>query len=172
MDGGLNVITVADAEAGVYYRRCSAPVLVDLHAAGSGFDLLFYGSLQAAVALAIKAYINREGFGACQHTMEVENARAAGGGDGACRRTDATADEGRHACRDGIVTELGSDEVNMGVDTASGEDHTFAGNHIGARPDHKIRMDVFLDMWITGFAYAFYLAVFYTDIGFDNPPPV
>ncbi len=61
---------------------------------------------------------------------------------------------------------LGTDEVDMGVDSARGGNHPFSGNHFGTGPNHN--RDAGLDVGVACFADGVNMSVFNADIGFYN----
>ena len=81
-------------------------------------------------------------------------------------RTGASAEHGCDAGGEGVFDLLGADEVDMGVDTAGGDDAAFTGDDFrGGSDDHG---DAILNERIPGVADACDASVLDTDIGFDN----
>ena len=73
---------------------------------------------------------------------------------------------------DGHVDLLRADEVDVGVDAARGADPPFAGDDLGARPDHQPGIDAGLRQRIAGLADGHDPALPNADVALDDPPVV
>src|SRR5450830_659506 len=102
--------------------------------------------------------------------MQVPRSRSTGRGGGTDGWAGAAADHGRHAAHECFFDLLRTDEMNMGIDAASGDDHAFTGNDFGGTADGH--GDVGLDVGIAGLADAGNLATFDTDVGLDDTPMI
>ena len=76
VDRDLRVGLLGHTQAAIDGRRRRAPVLVQLQADRTGFNLLAQRFRPARVALAEKAEVHREGLGGLQHQAHVFRARA------------------------------------------------------------------------------------------------
>src|SRR6266446_7275839 len=94
----------------------------------------------------------------------------------ACRRSGAGGGPGpaakhrRDTAVERLLDQLRTDEMNMRVDAAGGDDAAFPGDHLGARADHDV--DPGLDVGVAGFADAADAAVADPDIGLHDTPMV
>ncbi len=86
------------------------------------------------------------------------------------RRSGAAAEHCGDPGHQRVIDLLRADEMNVGVEAASGEDFAFAGDHIGARPDDD--GDVRLNVGIAGLADGRNLSFLDADVGFDDAPMV
>ena len=94
----------------------------------------------------------------------------AGGGIGSSGWSCTTSHECGHPASEGRFNLLGADEMDVRVDSPSGEDVPFTSNRFGARPDHD--GDAFLDVGVAGFADPNNAAILEADIGLDDAPPI
>ncbi len=170
VDGDLRVGVVGHAQAAVDGGGRRAPVFVQLQADGAGIDLLAQRAGQAAVALAQETDVHRVGIGRLQHALQVPRPRRAGGRVGACGRPGAAADHGRHAAVERLVDLLRADEMDMRIDPARRDDHAFARDDLGARPDDDGHAR--LDVRIARLADGGNAAVLQADVGLDDAPVV
>ena len=60
--------------------------------------------------------------------------------------------------------------MNMGIDGTGGHDMTFTSNDFGAGTD--MNRHIRLNIAVTGFTNRSDVAIFNTDIGFDDPPMI
>ena len=179
VDGDLDVEFVGDAETDVDGGGSRAPVLVELETDGAGEDLFAERGGGAAVALAEEAEVHRERFGGLKHAVQVPFSGCAGRGERAVRRAGAAAEHRRDTGADGFVDLLRTDEVDVGVDAAGGDDVAFARDDFGrGADDHRVFLfrlrigvdgaDAGLDAGVAGVADADDETVFDADIGFDD----
>ena len=170
VDGDLNIIVFGNVEAGVDRRWGGAPVFVQLQPDRPSFYLLIQPRLQTTIAFTHKAQVHREGFGGFQHPVDVPGSGGAGGGVGASGGSGAATNHGGNARGDRHLNLLGTNEVDVGINAASGEDHAFSGDRLGTR-SHNNR-HIILDVRVARFADRRNLAVLNPYIRFDNAPPV
>ncbi len=170
VDAHLHVVAIGDAEAAVDRRRGGAPVFMQLQGAGSGADLFLQSLWGAGIALAKEAQVDRQTLRRLQHSGQVKGARGAGGGVGAGGRAGAAPQQGGHPGGQGRLNLLGADEVNMGIDGASGEDVALAGDGLGAGTHNYV--DAVLNIGVTSLADRHNAAIAQTDVRLDNPPPI
>jgi len=170
VDGHLHVVVFGDAEASVDRRRRRAPVFMELQAHRPRLYLLPQARLQRTVTLAHQAKVQRKGVKRLQHPRHVPCPRGAGRGVGAGGGAGAAADHGGNARGDRRLNLLGTNEVDVGINAASGEDHAFSGDRLGTR-SHNNR-HIILDVRVARFADRRNLAVLNPYIRFDNAPPV
>ncbi len=170
MDHDLDVVIVGDAEAAVDRGRGRAPVLVQFERAGAGLDLLDERGGLRGVALAGETEIHRVSVGRLDHALNVPGAGRAGGGEGAGRWSRAPAQHRGDAGHERFLDLLRADEMDVGVEAASGEDLAFARDHFGSGPDDD--GDAGLDVRIAGLADRGDEPVLQADVGFDDPPMV
>ena len=121
MDGHLDIEVFGDREAVVDRGRRRPPVLVQLEADRSRGDLLLQRQWQAGVALAEETEVHREAIRRLQHAVDVPGSGRAGGGVGAGGRPRSAAEHGGDARHQRLFDLLRADEVDVGVDAASGE---------------------------------------------------
>ena len=150
VDRDLMSICSATAQAVVDRRRRGAPVLVQLHADRAGLDLLEQALRLAGVALAEEAEVHRKASAACSMRSMCQGAAGAGGGVGA---------GGRPVPPPIMVVmpEYSASSICCGQMkwiwlsmAAGGDDHAFAGDHLGAGADHDV--DAGLDVGVAGLA--------------------
>src|SRR5271156_103345 len=95
-------------------------------------------------------------------------------GAGRCRGAGSGAGAAAEHCRDAAVErlldQLRTDEVDVRVDAAGGDDAALSRDRFGPGPDHDV--DAGLDIGVAGFADAADAAVADADIGFDDAPVV
>ncbi len=170
VDRHLHVEGIGHTQAAVDRRGGGAPVFVQLHAHGTGLNLLFQRVRQTGVALAEKAQVHREAFGGLQHFANVPGTRRTSRGVSASRRPGATTNHRGDARHQRLINLLRADKVNVRVDTASGEDHALARDDFGTRADDDI--DTGLDVRVTGLADGLDVAILDRHIGLDHAPPI
>ena len=86
------------------------------------------------------------------------------------RRPGAAAEHGGDAGHLRFFDLLRADEVNVAVDAAGGDDHAFAGDDLGARPDDDVHAR--LHVRIAGLADGGDAAALDADVGLDDAPVV
>ena len=96
------------------------------------------GSGRGAVALAEESEIHRILVRGFQHAVHVPDARRAGGGVGAVRRTGAAADHGGDAAGERMLDLLRADEMDVRIDAAGGDDAALAGDDLGGGADDHV----------------------------------
>ncbi len=170
VNGDLHIVLVGNAEAGVDRGWRCAPVFVQFQPHGSRFHLFHQCLWLAGVALTQKAQVHREGIGGLQHPVHIPGAGGAGGGVGACGRACAAANHGGDPRGDRHLNLLGADEVNVGVDAASGEDHPFASDRL--RPRANDNVHIVLNVRVPGLTNGSNFAILNPHIGLDNAPPI
>ena len=170
VDRHLHVECISHAQTAVDRRRGGAPVFVQLHAHGTGLNLLFQRVRQAGVALAEKAQVHRKAFGRLQHLADVPGTGRTGGCVGAGGRAGAATDHGGDARHQRLINLLGANKVNVRVDTASGEDHALARDDFGTRANDDI--DTGLNVRVTRLADSLDVAILDRHIGLDHAPPI
>ena len=170
MYGDLYIHFFCHAQAVINRGRRGAPVFVQLEAHHPGAYLLAQGLGQAGVAFAQKTQIHGEGIGRLQHAVNMPRAGCTGGGKGTSGRPGAAAYHGGDARHQRFFNLLRADKVNVGINTACGDDHAFTGNHLGACANRD--GDAGLYIRVTGFADARDITALDTNIGFDDAPVV
>ncbi len=170
MDHHLDVVIVGDRKTIVDRGRRRAPILVQLERAGAALHHFLQRGGQRRIALAGKAEIDRERIRRLDHARDMPRPRRAGGGEGAVRRTGAAAEQRGHARHQRVVHLLRTDEMDMRVEAAGGEDLALARDHLGARADDD--GDARLDIRIAGLADRMHLAVLQSDIGLHDAPVI
>ena len=166
VDGDLDVELIGDAEAGIDGGGGGAPVFVQFEADGAGADLFAEGFGGAAVSFAEEAEIHGVVVGGFEHAGEVPPPGGAGGSEGAVGRASAAAEEGGDAAGEGVLDLLRANEVDVGIDAASGDDLAFAGDDFGGGADDH--GDAVLEEGIAGVADGGDAAMFDADVGFDD----
>src|SRR5690606_14129127 len=147
-----------------------APVLVEFQAHGAGQDLLFQGLRQAAVTLAEKAQVHGEGLRCLEHAPDVPGPGGAGGGIGAGGGASAAAQHGGDTTHQRLLDLLGTDKVDVGVDTPGGGDQALPGDHLGTRADNDVHSG--LNVRVAGLADGEDTAFLEADIPLDHTPVV
>ena len=170
VDGHLDVHGLGHGQAVVDGGGGGPPVLVELEADGAGGDLLLQGLGQAGVALAQQADIDRQGLRRLEHAVDIPGPRGAGGGVGAGGGAGAAANQGGDAGHEGVLHLLGTDEVDVTVDGAGGEDLALARHHLGAGTDQD--GDAGLDVRVAGLADGGDPPLLDADVGLDDTPIV
>jgi len=167
---GLVVELLGDPKAGIYCRGCGAPILMQFEPAGAALDHLDQRSWVRGVALAEEAEIDRKPLRRLQNAPQMPGTWRAGRRGGPGGRPGTSAEHRRDPAVQGLVHQLRTDEMNMRVDAAGGNDAVFAGNGLGSRSDHDVHPR--LDIGVTSLADAADVAVADADIGFDDTPMV
>ncbi len=165
MDADLHIVVFGHRQAGVYRRRGSTPILVQLEPAGPALDLLDQPRPQRRIALAEKTEVQRPGIGGLQHHADIESARGTGGGVSTCRRA-RTATEHRGDSRGhGFFDLLGANKMHMCVERPGRQDHLLASYHLGGDADDHPLIDPRHDIRVAGFADSGDAPVLDADIG-------
>jgi hypothetical protein len=170
MDRDLHVHLVGDLERGVDRRRRRAPVFVQLESDRARFHLLDERRDEARVALAEEAQVHRERFRRFEHPVHVPGAGRARGGERAGGRTRAAADHRRHARHQRLVDLLRTDEMDVRIDPARGDDHPFAGDDFGGSADDDVHTG--LDVRVARLAELRDPAILDRNVALDDAPPV
>ena len=89
-------------------------------------NLFFEGLGLAAVAFAEEAEIHGECVGGLQHSIHVPGSGSAGGRIGSRGRSSSAADHSGNARGNRGFDLLGADEMNVGINSACGDDRTFS----------------------------------------------
>ena len=131
MNGDLNIHLIRDTQTRIDRLRRRPPVLVEFEPDRARFDLLAQGLGPADVALAGKTDIHRECIRRLQHPLEVPGTRCHSRRIGASGGTGATANHRGDTARQCFVDLLRTNEVNVGIDPTSGQNHAFASNDLG-----------------------------------------
>lgn len=84
----------------------------------------------------------------------------------------STSKHSRDAGSDGFLSLLGTDEVDMGIETTRSNNAMFACNHICAVSDHEVGIYAIHHVRVSSLAHARDYAVFDTNIGLVYPCPV
>ena len=100
----------------------------------------------------------------------MPRAGRASGGVGAGGGPGATTQHGGNPGHQRFVDLLRANKMDVRVDAAWGEQHTFAGDDLRAGADDDT--DAGLDIRVAGFAYGGDTPVLNADVGFDNAPVV
>ncbi len=166
VDGDLHVHFVGDAETGVDHGGRRAPILVDLQTGSASANLITQRFRRGTVALAEICDVDRQCLGRLDHPRKMERARRAGGGVGAVRGTGAAAHHGGHAAGERRAHLLRRDEVDVRVQSARGEDESFARDGFGAGADFQSGRDAVHGLRVACFADRADFAVFDADVGF------
>ena len=143
---------------------------MQLETHGTSGNLLLKRLRQAGIAFAQETEVHREGIRRLQHAGDVPRSRRAGGGVGAGRRAGAAAEHGGDARHQRLFHLLRADEVDVGIDAASGEDLALAGDGFGARADGD--GDARLGVRVAGLADGVDATVANAHIGLDDAPMV
>ena len=139
MDGDLDIMLVRNREAAVDGRRGGTPILVEFETNRPGLDLIFQTGRQCRVPLASESKVQRKAVHGLEHGLEIERRRRAGGGAGADRGAGATADHGGQSRGNRLVRLLGTDEMDVGVESPRGDDQSLAGDDLGGHAnDHPL----------------------------------
>jgi hypothetical protein len=137
---------------------------------GAGLDHFLQRGRARGVALAGETEIDGERVRRLDHAAEMPRARRAGGGVGAGGRPGATAEHRGDARHQRLVDLLRADEMDVAVETAGGENFSFAGDDLGAGADDD--GDARLNVGIARFADGRDIAVLDADVGFDDAPVI
>ena len=105
-----------------------------------------------------------------EHAAEMPGPGRAGGGRGARGRAGAATEQRGEAGHQGLVQDLRTDEMDVGVDAAGGEDATLAGDRLGAGTDDDV--DAGLGLRVAGLADGGDAAILEADVGLDDTPVV
>jgi len=167
MDSDLDVHFVGHGEASVDGTGGCSPIFVEFQAHRTSGDLFAEGLGIGGVPFSHEAEIHGIFLCGFEHTADVPGTGGASGSVGAGCGTGASACHGCDTAGKGFVDLLGADEVDVGVESAGGDDVTFAGNHFGGGSDDHVGVDAILNAGVPAVADADNVAVFYADIRFD-----
>ena len=170
VNGNLDVFFVRHRKAVVDGRGGSAPVLMQFEGHGPGGNLLGQWLREAGVALAHESQVHRQAITRLQHLAQIPGPWGTGRGLGASCRARAPAEHGGDPGHQRFLDQLRADEVDVGIDTASGEDMAFTGNGFGAGTDDDV--DSGLGVGIARFADSGDVAIADAHIGFHDAPVV
>ena len=170
MEHHLHVVIVGDRQAAIDRGRRRPPVLMQLEGAGAAFDHLLERRGSRRIALAGKTEIHRQSVGGLDHAPDMPRSRRTGGGESAVRRPGPAAEQGGDAGHERLLHLLRADIVDMRVEAAGGENFSFAGDHLRARPDDD--GDIGLDVGVAGLADGRDAVALEADIGFHDAPVV
>src|SRR5262249_22522116 len=135
----LDVVPVGLGETAIDRGRRRAPVFVELPADCAGAYLLLQPVGERRIALAEEAEVHGQRVGAPQHPLHVRCARRARRRVRAGCGTGSAADEGGDPAGQRVVRLLRTDEVNVRIDAARGEDEAFSGDRFGGNAhDHSV----------------------------------
>ncbi len=167
VDHHLHVHVVCDTQAAINRAGRGAPILVQFHSTGPRADHLDQCFGLARVALGREAEIHRKAVQRLQHSPDMPRSRRAGGGERAMRGPSAATQHGGDAGMERILDLLRTDEVDMRVEPAGGENAALSGDDLGSRSDDDI--DARLRIGIARLADGGNEAVAQTDIGLGDP---
>jgi hypothetical protein len=170
VDRNLNVHVVGNGKAAVYRCGCCAPVFVDLQSANASFNLLHEPSRSTCIALAQKSEIDGKRISGFEHPADVPGPRRARRGGCTRGRARSAAHHAGYAREESFFNLLGTNEMNVGIDAACGEDGSFARDDLGAGPYNNVH--VRLNVRIAGLADGRDAAVLDGHIGLNNSPMV
>src|SRR6202034_3558109 len=117
-----------------------------------------------------KAEVHRKPVCGLDHTAQMEWPRRAGGGKGAVRRAGTAAEHRGNARHQSFLDLLRTNEMDVCVKAAGGEDLAFTGDYFGSGPDDNRNSG--LDIGIAGLADRGDAVALDADVGFDNAPMV
>ena len=170
VDCDLDIEVFRHGQAVVDRRRCGAPVLVQLEPDSAGRDLLRQRPGPRGVALAEESQVHRQRVGRLQHALDIPRPWRAGRRIGPGGRAGAAAEHRGDARHQGIVDLLRTDEMDVRINAAGGQDLALTGNSLGARADHDV--DAGLYVRVAGLADADDAAVLDPDVGLDHAPVI
>src|SRR2546422_532660 len=133
-------------------------------------DLFDQRRREARIAFAEKAEVHRERLGGFEHALNMPRAGCASRRESPCRRSRTSADHGRDAGHQRFLDLLGTDEMDVRIDSTCGDDRALAGDDLRAGADHDI--DRGLDVRIAGLAELRNSAVLDRDVALHDAPPV
>src|ERR1700682_5323460 len=165
MDGDLHILRLGGREAAVDGRGRGAPILVQLEPDGAGADLLEQPLGPGTVALAGKADVERDIVHSLEHARHVPRARRAGRRVGPGGGTGAAATPRGNAARQRLGRLLRTDEMDVRVDAAGGEDEALPGDRLGGDADHHARRDALHRVGIARLADALDAALLDPQVG-------
>ena len=137
MDGNLHIHLFGHIKTVVDGGGSGAPVLVQFESQGACANLLAQRLGLAGIAFSHKPEIHGESLGRLKHAVQVPGSGGAGSGVRPGSRAGAASDHGGDARHERLLDLLRADEMDMGVDTAGGDEHPFAGNDFGAGADNN-----------------------------------
>src|SRR5262245_40240213 len=170
MDRYCDVELLGDPETGVDRRGGRSPILMQLQSAGASLDHLNQRPRVRRIAFSKEAEIDRQALGCLQHTGKMPGSRRAGCRRGAGSRAGAAAKHRRDAAAERVLDLLRTDEMDVRIDAAGGDDPALAGDRLGPGPDHDVHAGLYIG--VAGLADAADAAIADADIGFDDAPMV
>ncbi len=114
--------------------------------------------------------VERPGIERLQHPGQVPGARGHRGGLAALGRTGAAGHDRGDAAAEGLFHDLRTDQVDVAVDRAGGQDAAVARDDLGGRTDHQVRVHAGHDVGVAGLADGDDAAVTDPDVGLDDSP--
>ena len=124
------------------------------------------------VALAQQGDVDRPAVERFQHPGQVPGPGGDGGGLGPLRRPRAPADDRGDPPAEGLLQDLGADEVDVAVDGPRGQDAPVAGDDLGGRADDQRGVDAVHGVGVAGLAQADDAPVPDPDVGLHHAPVV
>src|SRR2546421_8682342 len=94
------------------------------------------------------------------------------GGLAALGGTGAACDDRGDAATERLLHDLRTDQVHVAVDGSRGEDAAVAGDDLGGRPDHQVRVYAGHDVGVARLADRGDAPVADADVGLDDSPVV
>ena len=173
VDGNLHIVFVGYAQAGTNRVGSCTPVFVDLECANAGFDLLNQSGFASALTSSSltfthQAHVQRHGFLAAQHLLNVPHTGSYGSSVGTVSRTKTTSHQSGTATSQSGVVDLRADGVNVGIDTTGSYDGRTAVDGVGSWAASHARSNALHGVGVTGFTDTGDFAVFDTDVGLDH----
>ena len=172
MNCRLYVIFITHGQAIINRSRCRPPVLMQLHTAGSCFDL-FCNCIQIGrISFSKKSKIDRKFLCCLQHFFYIKTSRCTGCRIRSVGRSGSTAD---HRCDSAVECSLHlsrTNEMNMRIKTSGGHDQSFSRNHFCSGSNDKVLVNSIHDRRISCFSDSTDLTVFHSDICFHDSPVI
>ena len=117
MNRDLCIRLIGNGQARINRLGCRAPVFMKLKSTGAGFDLLNQRLSVTRVSLTKKTEIHRLTLDRTHHHFHIEGSWCAGRSIGTRRRTRTSPHHGRYSGRECLINLLGTDKMDMRVDT-------------------------------------------------------
>ena len=172
VNSDLDIIVVGHGQCAVNRSRRRAPILVEFKPHGAGFELLTQRLGTRGIALAQKTQIHGEVLNRFEHSGDIPRPWCTGSRVGPGGRAGPPAEHGGDAGRQGFGDLLGTDKMNMGINTARGQNFAFSGQNLRSGANDQFGRNALHQQGVTSFADAANPAVFHADVGFDNAPVV
>src|SRR3984893_5102450 len=134
---------------------------MQLQADRASLDLLAQRRGKRRIAFAKESQVDGKSVGGFQHAVHVPCARSARGSVGSRGGSRAAADQSRQAARKRGLHKLWTNEMNVRIDPAGGDDFSFTGDDFRSSTDdhswrhstHHIRIAGFADSRDSSVAY-------------------